>query len=263
MVPIRALVASCFKLNRIATSCLTTRIQCVAPVPGILYFQEDADFIDQTPLQAAQEGSALIVVPTFPGYYDDLEPEIVKIEIVPWPEGRLQGLQDCTRVLKVSFRGTITSVSTEAWRQAFDHHGGTRMAGSTKQIINKMRTMTSANRLQLKGLGDRFVRVIPSSSSVVHVVLPRSTNKTSYAGIGYHKGGYSAKFCRDGVRIETGGFKAERDVETDRQCAIMLQDFIMLHDLAQNTIEPEASIPKFSYVTPVGLSLQPNGSVGC
>jgi len=54
----------------------------------------------------------LIVVPTLPGYYDDLEPEIVKIEIVPWPKDRLQGLKDCAKKESVSLRGTITRVYT-------------------------------------------------------------------------------------------------------------------------------------------------------
>ena len=69
---------------------------------------------EQVWLQAAQEGSALIVVPTLPGYYDDLEPEIVKIEIAPWPKDRLQGLEDCEKTEGVSIRGTITKVFTMA-----------------------------------------------------------------------------------------------------------------------------------------------------
>ena len=148
-----------------------------------------------------------------------------------------------------------------AWSQALDHHCLNKSdTGSTKQLIKTMTTRTSANMLQLKGLGGRFVRVIPSSSSAI--LLPRSTNKTSYAGVQYDHGYYMAKFVRAGVTIQAGSFRAEleRDVETDTECAIMLKESILLHDLARNTIEPEASIPQFSYVTPVGLSLQPQGS---
>ena len=79
--------------------------------------------------------------------------------------------------------------------------------------------------LQLKGLGGRFFGVIPSSSETI--LLPRSTNKTSYAGIQYDDGRalYMPTFMRAMVTIQAGHLSAERDVETDRQCAIMLKEF--------------------------------------